>query len=203
MDTAIPSDLLAAFYRDNHLPADGGQSSSFVKIQLAPKLAVYFPNFDSRRRAVLRHDVHHMVTGYSASSLAGESEISAWEIASGCRNYPAAFFINIAGVLSGFPFNLRRQLHAFARGRHTGNLYHDKIPENIFLQTPVGELKKQLQLDQFGMKTRIGVSDVLLYLLLLLFGAVYAILLIPVFGFVLMYTLYILLSGKDRGTVRT
>lgn len=198
MDTAIPADLLAEFYRANNLPADGGQSSPFVKIQLTKKIVLYFPNFDSRRKAVLRHDVHHMVTGYSAASLAGESEISAWEIASGCTRYPAAFFINTSGMLSGLPWNFRNGLRAFARGRRTRNLYHDTLTEDAFLHTPVYQLKKQLLLDVHPLQTRPGVSDVMLYLGFVLFGLVYSLLTIPLLLFVLGYTLYILISGKDK-----
>lgn len=200
MENALPADLLAGFYRANALPADGGQSSPFVKIQLTTKIAIYFPNFDSRRRAVLRHDVHHMVTGYSAASLAGESEISAWEIASGCTRYPAAFFINTAGVLSGLPLNFRNGLRAFARGRRTRNLYHDTLTEDAFLHTPVHVLKKHLLLDVHPQETRPGAGDALLYIGFILFGMVYSILLIPLLLFIPAYTIYILISGKDKQT---
>lgn len=198
MDTALPADLLAEFYRANNLPADGGQSSPFVKIQLTSKIVLYFPNFDSRRRAVLRHDVHHMLTGYSAASLAGESEISAWEIASGCTRYPAAFFINTAGLLSGLPWNFRNGLRAFARGRRTRNLYRDVLTEEAFLHTPVDALKKHLLLDIHPKETRPGIGDALLYIGFIVFGILYSLLIIPLLFFVLGYTVYILVSGKDE-----
>lgn len=198
MENALPADLLAEFYRASNLPADGGQSSPFVKIQLTKKIAVYFPNFESRRKAVLRHDVHHIVTGYSAASLAGESEISAWEIASGCRRYPAAFFINTSGLLSGLPWNFRNGLRAFARGRRTRNLYHDTLTEEAFLHTPVDALKKHLLLDAHPQQTRPGIGDALLYIGFILFGILYSLLIIPLLFFVLGYTIYILVSGKDE-----
>ena len=81
MDDLTPREILSKFYADNHLAQDGGQSSSFVKIELTSKFYFYFPNFNARRRAVVKHDIHHLLTAYE-TSVWGESEISAWEIAS-------------------------------------------------------------------------------------------------------------------------
>lgn len=109
---------LEQFYRDHAYGKDGGVSDFYVKIDLTPKLRLYFPNFDARRKAVLRHDIHHLVTEYPAN-ISGENEISAWEIGSGCKKYWAVFFIDVSGVMFGFPINLIKALKAFARGRRT------------------------------------------------------------------------------------
>ena len=76
MEHQTPRELLDQFYTDNNFGDDGGQASSSVKIEITPKFAFYFPNFDARRKAVLKHDIHHLLTGYE-TSLSGESEISA------------------------------------------------------------------------------------------------------------------------------
>ena len=100
MENLTPSQLLPDFYRQYNLPPDGGQNDSFVKVEITEKINVYIPNFDARRKAVLKHDVHHLVTGYP-SILKGEAEISAWEIASGCTNYWAALLLDSQGLLIG------------------------------------------------------------------------------------------------------
>ena len=76
MDDQTPREILSKFYADNRLEQDGGNSSSSVKIDLTPKFYFYFPNFDARRKAVVKHDIHHLLTGYE-TTVAGESEISA------------------------------------------------------------------------------------------------------------------------------
>ena len=93
MNNTTPGEILTKFYTGNNLEPDGGQKSSRVKIELAAGFHFYIPNFNARRKALLKHDIHHLHTEYS-TTLSGESEISAWEIASGCKKYWAAFFID-------------------------------------------------------------------------------------------------------------
>jgi len=42
------------------------------------------PNTPAHRRAIVLHDLHHVATGYG-TDLAGEGEISAWELRAGLR----------------------------------------------------------------------------------------------------------------------
>ena len=44
-----------------------------------------FPNSKERKRAVRYHDLHHILTEYD-TTWTGEAEISAWELATGCKN---------------------------------------------------------------------------------------------------------------------
>jgi hypothetical protein len=185
-----PGELLSQFYLNNHLEADGGQSSSRVKVEVSRSLHFYFPNFEARRKAVIKHDIHHILTGYSASSLAGESEISAWEIASGCKNYWVAFFIDTSGLMIGIPFNFKGVLKAFARGRRTKNLYSDLLSNETALNRPVAELQKELLLDRFPMDTRPTMADVMLFFGFACFGAIYSIASLTLLPLVALYTLY-------------
>lgn len=41
------------------------------------------PNFRWRREVILRHDAHHVLTGYPATS-SGELSIAAWEVGAKC-----------------------------------------------------------------------------------------------------------------------
>lgn len=83
---------------------------------------VVFPNSDSRRRALHRHDIHHLLTGY-ATDLRGEAEISAWELAAGCHRYAAAWGFGLIGAIIGIGIAPLRTLRAFRRGREMRPLY--------------------------------------------------------------------------------
>ncbi|MES2516197.1 MAG: hypothetical protein V4580_18725 [Bacteroidota bacterium] len=190
MNDSTPAEILSKFYTDNNLDADGGQASSSVKIEITPKIHFYFPNFDARRKAVIRHDIHHLITGYT-TTLAGESEISAWEIASGCKSYTAAFFIDTSGFMVGIPFNFRRVLRAFARGRRTQNLYHDTISLDQAMQMKISELKKQFQLDVYDIYTKPTITDVLLFLSFACYGFLFSLASVILFPFIAFYSLYV------------
>lgn len=92
--------------------------TDWVTIKLGP-LPFAFPNTATRKRAIPLHDLHHIATGYS-TTLRGEAEIGAWEIASG---YWAAWVLNATGFAYGLVLAPRRVYRAFVRGRHSRTLY--------------------------------------------------------------------------------
>ncbi len=193
MDEQTPREILNKFYTENHLELDGGNSLSYVQIELAPKFSFYFPNFDGRRKAVMKHDIHHLLTGYK-TTMKEEAEISAWEIASGCRRYPAAFFINTSGMMIGIPINFWNTLKAFARGRRTKNLYADEVTTEQALDMKVEELKKKFLLDKFGKETKPNLADFLLFSAFSIYGLVYSILSIALLPFIILYSIYIAIT---------
>src|SRR2546426_2460170 len=65
----------------------------------------------------------HVATGYD-TTLVGEAEIGAWELASGCRHYYAAWILNLGAVVTGLFLAPGRVVRAFQRGRRCTNLYH-------------------------------------------------------------------------------
>ncbi len=195
MNNQTPRDILSKFYVDNNLDADGGQGSSSVKIEITPKFHFYFPNFNARRKAVILHDVHHLVTGYT-TTLAGESEISAWEIASGCKSYWAAFLIDTSGLMIGIPFNFMGVLKAFARGRKTKNLYHNGISIEKAMDMSVLELQQQFSLDKYEKNTKPTFIDFILFSGFALFGFVYSMLSLIILPFIILYSLYVFLKEK-------
>ena len=89
----------ADYFRKNAFGEDGGYGQRWVKLKLGP-VPIWFPNTDGRRRAVRLHDLHHVATGYD-TSLVGEAEIGAWELAMGCANYYAAWLLNAGAVAMG------------------------------------------------------------------------------------------------------
>lgn len=191
MQDQTPRDLIEKFYADYDLGTDGGQNSSSVKIVLTKKIHFYFPNFDARRKAVVKHDMHHLLTGYSAGTIIGESEISAWEVASGCKKYWPVFLIDTSGMMLGLVINPIRILKAFSRGRKTRNLYHDLMPDEQALDTPVSELKSLLALDHYPINTSPSFTDALLFGLFLIFGAVYSLASFVLLPLIIFYSIYI------------
>jgi hypothetical protein len=195
INDTTPREILSKSYSDNHLEQDGGQSLSSVKIEMGSKFHFYFPNFNSRRKAVVKHDIHHLLTGYS-TTLKGESEISMWEIASGCKAYKAAFLIDTSGAMLGFLINYWSILKAFARGRRTKNLYHDMFTTEQALDMKVSGLRHQLLLDEYPIDTQPTFTDFILFNLFALYGLVYSVILWVFIPFIVFYSIYIELKTR-------
>ena len=189
------SDLLPEFYSKYGLGPDGGQTSSSVRIELTKNIILYIPNFKARKDAVLMHDIHHIVTGYP-STYKGETEIGAWEVGSGCRGDWAAWALDMSSVMTGLLFNPLNVLKAFARGRRTKNLYHRTVTEAEALDMKLADLKKILLLEKYPHGTMPSVTDVILFLLLILAGLIYSALTLLLLPFVIGYTIYIMMCPK-------
>jgi hypothetical protein len=123
------------------LPPDGGQSEAFALLRLGP-IPFAIPNTSGRKRAVAIHDLNHLFAGYG-TDLAGEAEISAWELASGgCARFTAAWALDLAGLLTGLVAFPRRTWRAFQAGRSDQNLYRYDVAELSAL--PVVEVEKRV-----------------------------------------------------------
>lgn len=203
-DTQTPRELLPVFYQQYNLDDDGGQNSSWVKIEFTKKINLYFPNFDARRKAVFKHDVHHIATGYT-STFKGETEIGAWEIASGCRHYWVAFVLDLHAVMIGVLFNPAGVYKAFVKGRRTKNLYRDMFTDTQIMNMSLSEIKENLMLNNHPEKQKGSVADFLLFMLLLLFGAIYSVLSLILLPLILAYSAYVILKKKMQpatGTIK-
>jgi len=190
MSDKTPGELLPEFYKENNLGMEGGNKSASVRIEIAKNFVLYFPNFAARKKAVLKHDIHHLVTGYP-STFTGETEISAWEIASGCKKYWAAWVLDMSGMMMGIAFNFLGVLKAFARGRRTKNLYHDFISDKQVLNMELAELKKVLWLDKYPKNIKPSFIDLILFVILILVGTIYSVLSLVLLPFIIVYTIYI------------
>jgi hypothetical protein len=191
MDNKTPAELLPEFYKEYNLGMDGGKNSSSVRIEMTKKFVLYFPNFSARKKAVLKHDIHHLVTDYP-STFTGETEISAWEIASGCKKYWAAWVLDMSGMMTGIIFNFWGVLKAFARGRRTRNLYYDVISTEEALNMKLSELRKILWLDKYPKNTKPDFVDFILFIPLIMVGTIYSILSLILLPFVIIYSIYII-----------
>lgn len=149
MSTYDPNLTLAEavkkYFADNKFGDDGGYGSPWVELKLGP-IPLVIRNTQSRVRAVRFHDLHHVMTGYK-TDWAGEFEISAWELATGCADMYAAWWLNLGGLVAGLMVWPRRTAAAFVRGRHSRNLYRTEYGPQLLSQT-VGETKAQLDLDK-------------------------------------------------------
>jgi hypothetical protein len=123
----------------------GGYDDKWVKVEYG-LLRFYFPNTVGRVKVVKYHDLHHILTEYS-TSLSGETEIGAWEVATGCTRSLTAWLLNLSGFAAGLVINPKGVHKAFLRGRQSENLYHLPFNEEL-LSTQVGNLRQQLNLDR-------------------------------------------------------
>lgn len=115
-----------------------------MKLKVRDVVVFAFPNTQARLRAVRVHDIHHVLTGYD-TTWSGEAEIAAWELASGCGRYYAAWVLNLAALAVGLIVCPRRTFAAFRRGRVSENLYPAGFSDEL-LDATVGELRRRLRL---------------------------------------------------------
>ena len=122
----------------------GGYDDKWVKVEYG-LLRFYFPNTKGRVKVVKYHDLHHILTEYGTSAI-GETEIGAWEVATGCTRSLAAWLLNLSAFASGLVINPKGVYKAFLRGRQSANLYHLSFNDEL-LSASVGDLRQQLNLD--------------------------------------------------------
>ena len=140
------NDALLIFRKDNGLPEDGGVSQRWAKMKLGP-IIFPMPNNKGRKRALLYHDIHHVLTGYKGV-MREEFLIGSWEVASGCKNYYSAWMYNLCALALGLPLYPRRVYQAFIRGRHSRNFYGSGISGVNLLGRTVQSAKYDLNLDE-------------------------------------------------------
>jgi hypothetical protein len=163
-DPSLPLDAaLDQYFRENGFSPDAPER--FIRVNLG-RLRVPFPNTESRRRVLRRHDLHHIATELD-TDLAGESEIAAFELAAGCGRSLAAWFYDLGAFALGLARWPRRVLRAFARGRRSRSLLvHPALGD----ARTVGELRAHLELPG---EARFGWHDLPAFLGLLAVVALY------------------------------
>ena len=123
-----------------------GYEDRWVRVRAGSRYLPIFPNTRARVAAARIHDLHHIVTGYG-TTWTGEGEIGAFELATGCGPYLAAWVLNLGGFAVGCMIAPRNVLRAFVRGRHSRNLYGEGFDPARLGQT-VGALRRELGLDR-------------------------------------------------------
>jgi hypothetical protein len=156
----------AVYFEANGFGETGGYDAAWVNLKLGP-VPVSFPNTPGRVRAVRYHDLHHVLTGYDTDN-AGEFEISAFEIAAGCKDFYAAWFLNLGGTTAGMFRWPRRTFRAFLRGRRSRSLYGEQLES--LLDGSVAEARARMGCP--GEPPPARASDVALFALTVLSGFV-------------------------------
>ena len=162
MPVTYPDDITLQEARQRYFDANGfgpngGYDDKWVDFKLGP-LPFPFPNSPARVKAVRYHDLHHVLTGY-ATDIVGEFEISAWEIAAGCKTMAAAWVLNLGGLAAGVFRCPKRTFAAFVRGRKQSTLYGEDY--DALLGTTVGDARaKYAPRDE---ERGAGASDVVLF----------------------------------------
>ncbi len=160
------AEALRRYFDENGFGADGGYASAWVDVKLGP-IPFPLPNSDARRRAVKFHDLHHVLTGYG-TDLSGEFEISAWEIGAGCRDFHAAWVLNLSGMAGGVLTVPVRTWRAFARGLRERSTYG--MDYEALLKRRVEDLRAELGIKQGP--SRAGLGTVLRFVTAVVAGMV-------------------------------
>ena len=188
-EKATPRELLQEYYVQHGFDADGGYSSPVVAIKFGRFFKLYLPNFDARRLAIRKHDLHHLITEYTPSTILGESEIGTWEIAAGTKNYWAALVLDASAIMLGFLMSPSSIFNAFVRGRRTKSLYYDIITDDEALDRSLGELRGILDLDEYGKRCDKRFSDYPLFAGFILLAFLYSVIVIITSPFFLIFSL--------------
>jgi hypothetical protein len=163
------------YFEVNHFGDDGGYGAAWVDFKLGP-VPMPFPNSPARVKAVRFHDLHHVITAYDTDTL-GEFEISAWELAAGCKSMGAAWVLNLLGLAAGLFAAPARVFRAFVRGRRCDTLYgHDYEP---LLAETVAQVRARMGTDATDLRAR--PADVALFALAAATGLGLGLALIPLF----------------------
>lgn len=145
-DTLILKDALQIYFSKYHFE-NGGYHLKWFKIKIGP-VFIPLPNIKARVDAVKIHDIHHILTEYTAT-IKGEAEIGAWELASGCGKYWAAWLLNLGSFFYGLFFFPKSLLNAFLKGRQiTKSLYYNTDYNEKLLNKKVGELRQAIGVNQ-------------------------------------------------------
>ncbi|MFN8286968.1 MAG: hypothetical protein U0V74_09465 [Chitinophagales bacterium] len=145
-DNTLVRDALHAFYTEHNLGEDGGINKNWATFKVG-RFYIPFPNTSSRKKALLWHDIHHLTTGYNGY-WEGEISICAWEVASNCRGYYAAWFLDLGGMALGAWLYPRKMFNAFIRGRRTHNLYSGILTADEAKTMTLGEVRHLLKLNK-------------------------------------------------------
>lgn len=149
--TDLPDSLSLRDARVAYLEKNGFSMDEYTKptveLPIFGKM-VKFPNPPARQRAIARHDLHHLLTGYG-TDYAGEAEIGAWELRAGC-NTAFLWFINSMAVFVGLFRAPLRTLRAFRRARGQRSLYLDGRELTALLDLPIAEVRRQLGIPAGG-----------------------------------------------------
>jgi hypothetical protein len=175
-------DALNTFYKKNDFGADGGANKKTAKIKIG-RWNFIIPNTQGRKRALIFHDIHHIVAEYNVN-FKGETHISGWEIGSSCKGYITALFLNLMAFTAGLFLHPKGVYKSFVRGRHSQNLYHNVVGKKELLKMNIEEIQTLLKLNLPYKRTTLDVFFFVLWIFISL-----AVLSVPYMLYLLVFML--------------
>ncbi len=149
----LPATLTVSEGRDRYLNENGFTLEGYDKKWTPASvfgLSFSIPNTRKHRLAIMRHDLHHVATGYG-TDLIGEAEISAWELQKGVRG--VGFYVGAliaSGALMGLIIAPRRTIAAFRASGTSASLFESELTYDALLAMSVGELREILDVPHDG-----------------------------------------------------
>lgn len=157
-DLPLPPEWTVQAARDVYLEENGftvagydapRTEAAFLKVRFS------VPNTPRHRWAIMRHDLHHIATGYG-TDLRGEGEISGWELRGGIRALglyvgSIVFMGTLLGLLVA-PIRTWRAFRANARRSLFGTDVECAYEE--LLSLTVGQLRERLGISASGLNCR-------------------------------------------------
>jgi len=168
-DAALIRDALAHHYVAHGLPLDGGASNPWFNVRIGP-LTLRLPNPPARRRAVVMHDINHLVTGYNTTFSEGEMAIAAFEVGAGCGRLAIVWFINLSMLALGLVVTPRAAFAAFVRGRRSASIYASDRDTTALTAMSVEHVRTILRVD--SVEARATFADRALFVFWGVLGAV-------------------------------
>jgi hypothetical protein len=133
------ADALEAFRKANDIPTKEGSTWT---CRVGP-VVLRLPNFSWRRRAVLAHDVHHVLTG-TPCTMGGECRMAAWEFGAGRMPHWGAWLFCLPLAAVGILLRPRATLAAFRDGRRSRSLHGADTFEDI-LRMPLAAGRRSIR----------------------------------------------------------
>lgn len=130
-------EALAEFRRANGLAVDEAAKPSWT-CRLGP-IMLRLPNFGWRRRAILAHDLHHVLTGYPCT-LRGEFQMAAWEFGAGPMPHWCAAAFCLPLIVAGLFWSPRHIWRAYRMGRRSQTL-HKSTAIGALLALPLNDVR--------------------------------------------------------------
>jgi hypothetical protein len=159
LDNPLPASWTVAAGRAAYLAENGFSLAGYdaPSSEAGQLFGIRFrvPNTPRHRWALMRHDLHHVATGYG-TDYASEGEISAWELRRGIRALGLYTGSIVLGVtLLGLLIAPLRTLRAFIAGGRAASLFtHGGLPYDALLSLSIGELRAYLNLPEQGLCDR-------------------------------------------------
>ncbi len=123
----------------------GGYEDRYFKFYIFRSFGIKLPNIIARREAARIHDINHILTRYKPIEWEGEVQIAFFEYGAGFGKYWFARLID-AGALPLGIFWPRKSWQAFFRGRKALSLYRNSELISLYLDKPVGDFRKKVNL---------------------------------------------------------